>query len=166
MGYIPQRPYLTLGTLRDQIIYPHTAAQFYAAGFSDDDLMSYLDHVHLGYIVTSEGGTRLPTGQTSCRAEKSSVSPWPASSTTSPSLPSWTSAPLPSRSTSRALCTNTAAPHSASPSSPSLTARVCGSTTTTSWRLTAGAIMISLPLRIWMPSSMVRNGAMEPTTSE
>ena len=54
--YIPQRPYLTLGTLRDQIIYPHTAAQFYAAGFSDDDLMSYLDHVHLGYIVTREGG--------------------------------------------------------------------------------------------------------------
>ncbi|KNC53822.1 ATP-binding cassette [Thecamonas trahens ATCC 50062] len=54
--YIPQRPYLTLGTLRDQIIYPHTAAQFYAAGHTDDDLLGYLDHVHLAYIVTREGG--------------------------------------------------------------------------------------------------------------
>ncbi len=30
--YIPQRPYMTLGTLRDQIIYPHTSLEFTASG--------------------------------------------------------------------------------------------------------------------------------------
>lgn len=31
--YIPQRPYLSLGTLRDQIIYPDTRAQMVARNF-------------------------------------------------------------------------------------------------------------------------------------
>ena len=37
--YIPQRPYLSLGTLRDQIIYPHSRAQMHARGVTDSDLV-------------------------------------------------------------------------------------------------------------------------------
>jgi ABC-type uncharacterized transport system fused permease/ATPase subunit len=36
--YIPQRPYLPNGSLRDQIIYPHTQEQQVARGLNDDDL--------------------------------------------------------------------------------------------------------------------------------
>src|SRR5690606_31423289 len=49
--YIPQRPYLCLGTLRDQVIYPHTKCTL-----SDDELFTFLDQVHLGYLVKREGG--------------------------------------------------------------------------------------------------------------
>ncbi len=31
--YIPQRPYLSMGTLRDQIIYPHSKDQMLARKF-------------------------------------------------------------------------------------------------------------------------------------
>ena len=36
--YIPQKPYLAMGTLRDQVIYPHNRAQMNAKGVTDDDL--------------------------------------------------------------------------------------------------------------------------------
>ncbi|KAI9306349.1 ABC transporter transmembrane region 2-domain-containing protein [Cunninghamella echinulata] len=54
--YIAQRPYLSLGTLRDQIIYPHTAEQMKKAGRTDDELMKILEVVHLAYIPGREGG--------------------------------------------------------------------------------------------------------------
>ena len=54
--YIPQRPYMTLGTLRDQIIYPHTVDQLRRANFTDDELGKYLDLVQLRYILEREGG--------------------------------------------------------------------------------------------------------------
>jgi ABC-type uncharacterized transport system fused permease/ATPase subunit len=56
MFYIPQKPYLSLGNLRDQIIYPDTAAQMREKGRSDSDLMSILEWVNLTYIVSREGG--------------------------------------------------------------------------------------------------------------
>ncbi|KAK5170885.1 ATP-binding cassette long-chain fatty acid transporter pxa1 [Saxophila tyrrhenica] len=54
--FIPQRPYLSNGTLRDQIIYPHTQSEMVAAGQQDGDLQAVLDEAKLGYLVTREGG--------------------------------------------------------------------------------------------------------------
>ncbi|XP_065571942.1 ATP-binding cassette sub-family D member 3-like isoform X3 [Artemia franciscana] len=54
--YIPQRPYMTLGTLRDQIIYPHTESLMRHCGKKDADLIHFLNCVELGYIAEREGG--------------------------------------------------------------------------------------------------------------
>lgn len=54
--YIPQRPYMTLGTLRDQIIYPHTAAEMRRRGTSDQNLHEFLDLVQLPYLLSREKG--------------------------------------------------------------------------------------------------------------
>ncbi|KAG0239602.1 hypothetical protein BGW41_007600 [Actinomortierella wolfii] len=54
--YIPQRAYLSIGTLRDQVIYPHSREQMLAAGRTDEELMEILKHVHLAYIPDREGG--------------------------------------------------------------------------------------------------------------
>jgi ATP-binding cassette subfamily D (ALD) protein 3 len=54
--FIPQRPYLTLGTLRDQIIYPHSEADMRAAGVSDADLLRLLGDVALGSLALRPGG--------------------------------------------------------------------------------------------------------------
>ncbi|CAO3632782.1 unnamed protein product [Cunninghamella blakesleeana] len=54
--YIAQRPYLSLGTLRDQIIYPHNVDQMKKAGRTDEELMKILEVVHLAYIPGREGG--------------------------------------------------------------------------------------------------------------
>jgi ATP-binding cassette, subfamily D (ALD), member 3 len=49
--YIPQRPYMTLGTLRDQIIYPHSKEDMIAAGRTDDQLAHLLDQVCFTHIA-------------------------------------------------------------------------------------------------------------------
>ncbi|KAH8273347.1 hypothetical protein KR018_005304 [Drosophila ironensis] len=54
--YIPQRPYMTLGTLRDQIIYPHTREDMRRMGQTDEDLMHYLEIVQLTYLEQRENG--------------------------------------------------------------------------------------------------------------
>jgi len=54
--YIPQRPYLSVGNLMEQIIYPDTKKEFLAKGFTDQDLNTIMDWVNLRYIVAREGG--------------------------------------------------------------------------------------------------------------
>ncbi|KDQ54864.1 hypothetical protein JAAARDRAFT_134849 [Jaapia argillacea MUCL 33604] len=53
---IPQRPYLPLGTLRDQVIYPHSKQDMEALGVTDDDLLHILSVVQMDQIVEREGG--------------------------------------------------------------------------------------------------------------
>jgi len=56
MFYIPQRPYLPLGTLWDQVIYPHNAEQMQKASKTDKDLEEILDVVNLRYVVQRDNG--------------------------------------------------------------------------------------------------------------
>ncbi|PBC26798.1 ATP-binding cassette sub-family D member [Apis cerana cerana] len=53
-----ERPYMTLGTLRDQIIYPHTKTEMIRRGqMTDTDLKKLLDLVQLGHLLERENLT-------------------------------------------------------------------------------------------------------------
>lgn len=54
--FLPQRPYLSIGTLRDQVIYPHSEMDMRDAGRRDSELSRVLEEVRLGYLPEREGG--------------------------------------------------------------------------------------------------------------
>ena len=54
--FLPQRPYLSTGTLRDQVIYPHTEVEMKRTGRQDSELGRVLEEARLGYLPEREGG--------------------------------------------------------------------------------------------------------------
>lgn len=54
--YIPQRPYLSRGTLRQQIIYPDSKMEQIRRGVSDEELYAILEIVEIEGLVEKEGG--------------------------------------------------------------------------------------------------------------
>ncbi|KAJ7802797.1 adrenoleukodystrophy protein [Mycena olivaceomarginata] len=60
---IPQRPYLSLGTLRDQIIYPHSKADMEARTSRTTTCSTFLSAVQMDHIVEREGGWDAAKGK-------------------------------------------------------------------------------------------------------
>ncbi|KAI6810581.1 ABC transporter transmembrane region 2 [Hortaea werneckii] len=56
--FLPQRPYLSPGTLRDQVICPHTELDMRESSrrTTDSDLQTILDQAKLHYLPSREGG--------------------------------------------------------------------------------------------------------------
>ncbi|KAI2614865.1 ABC transporter transmembrane region 2-domain-containing protein [Hypoxylon sp. NC1633] len=54
--FLPQRPYLSVGTLRDQVIYPDGEVDMRLKRKSEDELKRVLDAAKLGYLPDREGG--------------------------------------------------------------------------------------------------------------
>ena len=47
---------MSVGTLRDQVIYPHTEMDLRRGGRGEKELRDILESVRLGYLVEREGG--------------------------------------------------------------------------------------------------------------
>jgi ATP-binding cassette subfamily D (ALD) long-chain fatty acid import protein len=54
--YIPQRPYLSRGSLREQIIYPDSVREMRDKSVTDNELQRILNTLEVGHVVKREGG--------------------------------------------------------------------------------------------------------------
>lgn len=54
--FLPQRPYLSVGTLRDQVIYPDGEFEMRERGRRDIELKRVLEDARLGHLPDREGG--------------------------------------------------------------------------------------------------------------
>lgn len=54
--YLPQKPYFSNSTLRDQIIYPMSFNDMINLGYNDDDLVEILKEVKLEYLLNRDVG--------------------------------------------------------------------------------------------------------------
>lgn len=54
--YVPQRPYLPVGTLRDQVIYPDSKVEMMQKGYDDEYLIGLLSTVYLPDLSDKRGG--------------------------------------------------------------------------------------------------------------
>jgi ATP-binding cassette subfamily D (ALD) long-chain fatty acid import protein len=54
--FLPQRPYLSVGTLRDQVIYPDGELDMRERGRRDFELKHVLEEARLGHLPDREGG--------------------------------------------------------------------------------------------------------------
>ena len=53
---VPQRAYMVTGSLLEQMIYPHSYAEFKESGKTIEDMIKILEMVHLSYLPEREGG--------------------------------------------------------------------------------------------------------------
>ena len=75
--YIPQRPYLSKGTLRQQILYPDTLLDMRARHVTDHDLADILKVLGLGYLLQVRNSTQ-PSSESVLVESSSESTPTPA----------------------------------------------------------------------------------------